>query len=741
MKNLYKPLLILGIVALIFGGRWAWFYRGGYRAPEIADVNSDAALPLATYTVFEDVPEFAHRGYVLIDAAHTNNLAVSDLTPLRSRLEARGVTVATFEADDVTLEVALHDATALLVLAPSDSYTADERDAIATFVEDGGRLLLAADPTHPALEDENSKPTELDAFDFPSGVPAINSLANEFGIVYFEDYLYNLHDSAGNYRNVMLSPAETDHALVSGLESVVFFAAYSLQSDGATLLHGDANTLSTLRTGQTELAAAALSADEQVLALGDITFLTDPYRAIADDDQFLSHIADWLAGDGRIRDELADFPYLFQGPVDVVQVSGKYIAPQLIAESSDLLKIFEDAGIEASLRAAATPEHDALLLGLYEDSDDVQELLAQSGITITLLTDDAEEEETDLSAEDEPTPEATATPEEEEEEESEATPEAEEEENEEEPEEEEPEEEVEQKGLLEIASLGTLGQTGTSLFVLDSQDGRVTVTVMAEDIEAIGEALVRLTTHDFSGCVQAEAVTICSTGESQDLEPDEEEEEKEPPDGEPEGRILVIAVEEGDEGARSSGDDFVEILSDSYDVTLWRLPDDGDPTYEEMEGYDAYIFDFGDFTTDELISPAFLAMTNIDSGGIMLIGARPVPDTEDAEYADIDDLEVRDIEHPLLKGLDPDEIITLLSAESDVTAWVIPEDYTEEDSQILMLRGPESPDGGSAALIAAEDDTTDLTRVIIAAFPFYRLPAEVQETLALNAAAWLVGED
>lgn len=746
MKTLYKLLLILGAVALIFGGRWAWFYRGGYRAPEIADVDSDAALSLTTYTVFEDAPELTDRGYVLIDAAHTNNLAVNDLTPLRARLEARGVTVAAFEENDIKLESALHDATAMLVMAPSYVYTAAERDALATFVEDGGRLLLAADPTHPALTYDTDTSAIFDTFYFPSGVPAINSLANEFGIVYFEDYLYNLHDNAGNYRNVILSPSETKHALVDDLESVVFFSSYSLQSDGAALLYGDANTLSTLRTGQTELVAAAFSVDEHVLALGDITFLTDPYRTVADNDQLLSRIADWLAEDGRIRDELADFPYLFQGPVDVVQVSGKYLDPQLVAQGDDLLSVFKDAGIAANLRAVADPEHDALLLGVFEDSGDVQELLAQSGITITLLP--GEETETDASADDESTPDAAEMPEEEEpEEEGEATPEIENEDGaeeiEEEPDEEEEAEEEggEQKGLLQIESLGVLGQTGITLFVLNSRDGQITVTVLAEDGEAVNAALERLAAHDFAGCIQAQSATICSTGESHDLEPDEGEEDETSPPGDRE-RILVLSVEEGDVGgAQSSGDEFVEILSDDYAVTLWRLPDDGDPTYADMEGYDAYIFDFGDFATDDFISPAFLAMTNVESGGIMLIGARPVPDTEDAEYADIDDLEVRDMEHPLLEGFDPDEIITLLPAESDVMSWVIPEDYTEEDSQMLMLRGPESPNRGYAALIAAEDDTTDLTRIIIAAFPFYRLPAEAQETLALNAAAWLISED
>ncbi|MBN2005654.1 MAG: DUF4350 domain-containing protein [Anaerolineae bacterium] len=750
MKNLYKLLLILSVAALVFGGRLIWFYRGGYRAPEIADINADATMTLSTYKVFEDTPRPAKRGYVLVDAAHTNNLAANDLTPLRARLEARDVKVVSFEGDAAELESALHDATAMIAMAPSDAYTIAERDAIAAFVEDGGRLLLAADPTHPALESENARPTELDAFYFPSGVPAINSLANEFGIVYFEDYLYNLTDNAGNYRNVLLSPAEDEGALVGDLETVIFLATYSLQSDGAPLLQGDANTRSTLRTGEKSLAAAVLSADEQVLALGDITFMTDPYHTYADNDRLLSHIADWLAKDGRIRDELADFPYLFQGPVDVVQVSGKYLDPQLIAQGNQLLSVFEDADIEANLRDTADPEHDALLLGIFEDSDDVQELLAQSGITLTLLAD-SEEKEADSTDEGEPTPEATETPEEEEtEDETEATPEPDEETEEEEETGKEPEKEKEEeekpKGLLQIESVGALGQAGITLFTLSSQDGQLTVTIMAEDAEAISAALERLVTHDFDSCIQAQSATICSTGESQDLEPaeDEEKEEKEketPPSGESSGRILVISVEEGDAGgARSSGDEFEEILSEFYDVTLWRLPDDGDPDYEDMQGYDAYIFDFGDFATESFLSPAFLAMTNIEAGGVMLIGAQPMPDTGDLEYADIDDLEVSDLESSLLEGFDPEGIITLLPAESDVKSWVIPGDYTDEDSLVLMMRGPESPSSGSPALIAAVDESTELDHIIIATFPFYRLPPEAQRTLALNAAAWLIGE-
>jgi hypothetical protein len=253
--------------------------------------------------------------------------------------------------------------------------------------------------------------------------------------------------------------------------------------------------LSPLRTGESDLAAAALSADERVLALGDLTSLTAPYHAVADNDRFLSNIADWLASAER-EWNLRDFPYLFQRPVDLVQSSGEFLDPRLISRSGQLADVLALADLTLDLRDAADPDHDAIYVGTFDDVELVQEYLDDAGVVITLV----DEEET------------TATPAEEE----------------------------EIRDNVEVEGLGTVPTEGTTLFVVHRSAGRIAIVALGEDGDAAMDALDRLWAADFIGCVDSESVTLCSTGEAEDglgldeeRELPEEEEEEIPPEEEP----------------------------------------------------------------------------------------------------------------------------------------------------------------------------------------------------------------
>ena len=520
MRDRTKLLLVLALVALPVSGRLLWFHSGWYQPPEIPEIDeSQIALPLPEYRPLADQP-LETGGLVVIDLSHNNNLEVDDLTPLWDRLTARAVTIETLDGSSDSLETQLRGAIALLVIAPTSNYTAEERDLIADFVEDGGRLLLAADPTRPVPpeQEDEEEPLDLESIFFPSSaVPAINSLANAFGLVYFDDYLYNLVDNAGNYRNVKFTVLSDEHSLTQDLETIVFFAAHSLQTDGLSLVNADENTLSSLRSGETGLTAAALAANGRVLALGDVTALTPSFHTIADNDRFLSNIADWLAAASREWD-LKDFPHLFRGPVDLVQVSEGSLDPRLIARSGTLQELFQQARLTLSLRAAADPDHDTLFVGTFDNVDLVQGYLATAGVTIVLAEADEEEEES--------------------------------------------------QDTIEIEGLGTLGLEGTTLYVVDRSADRVVVVALAEDGEAAIQALERLTSVDFSGCVHGEGVTVCSTDEVQEglgLEADRDE------PGQPPGEAVtpprVAARSEAEAAFEAQTPWLQELAPETYDLT------------------------------------------------------------------------------------------------------------------------------------------------------------------------------
>jgi hypothetical protein len=54
------------------------------------------------------------------------------------------------------------------------------------------------------------------------------------------------------------------------------------------------------------MAAAALAADDKVLALGDLTFLGEPYSAAESNGTLINNMADFLTG-GKRDFELKDF--------------------------------------------------------------------------------------------------------------------------------------------------------------------------------------------------------------------------------------------------------------------------------------------------------------------------------------------------------------------------------------------------------------------------------------------------
>lgn len=740
MKIHYKVLLALILFALPLAARWAWFHRGSYTPPVIAEIDESQIAPVSVeYRTAPDQPQ-QHKGRVVIDLGHNNNLQLNDLVPLHDRLETRGVVVESFEGDsDSSLKTELRGATALVVAAPSSKYTSEEKAVIKAFVADGGRLLLVADPTRPVPIPEEE--INLFTLSFPtSSIPVINSLANLFGVVYFNDYLYNIVANEGNYRNIRFVDLNRTSPLTSDLEAVVFFSSHSLQGSGTPLITGDENTLSPVRRGETGLTVAMLAADEQVLALGDINFLTPSYHTVADNDRFLNHIADWLAGAKRQRD-LEDFPYLFEGPVDLVQVTGDYLDPRLIAGTGKLQQVFEQAGLALTVRAETSPGRDALLVGTFKETERVQEYLTMAGISITLqITPTAEVTATPttvptstnpvpvrpgvaitatptatLPVSVSPTPELTGT---------QAIT--------------KPTGAESVGGLIKVEGLGAIQAKGTSLFVVNRSNDRVVVTALAEDSQTLMSALDNLTSGNLAGCILGDPVTVCSAGvvEAPTTEPGGTESTEDTT----RSSIFILSVDSGTEGQRTSILQLQAILGASYDVTAWSTSLDGIPSEEDLAGHDAYIIDSGDYAYDvEADADPLTALTSI-TAGVMYIGEQPFPSSDPAP-ATISDLRVNDASHPLASGLEGDEVIALGSSESGVPAVVIPPaEGVYDDANIVFTRGPASAEAGRPALVGAVEKRSG-RRIILATFAFYRLPEDIQSTFAINAAKWLLEQE
>jgi len=774
MKN--NGLKVLGALILLLlplVGRWLWFHQGSsYTPPKIVELDNDKikAQPMV-YNPTVDKPTKGH-GRVVIDLAHGNNLTVNDLTPLRDRIEARGVEVVTLTSDD-TLSEKLLGATALVVMAPSKVYPLTERETIVKFIKDGGRLLMAADPTRPVPSEKKGTPVQPDLLSifFPtSAIPAINSLAHLFEIVYFDDYLYNLSDNEGNYRNIKFKTLAKDNALTKDLSEVVFFSTHSLRGNGINLMQGDKNIHSSIRTGETDLTAAILAANEQVLALGDVTVLTPPYNTVADNDAFMSRLADWLAVDHRDR-QLEDFPYLFTSKtVDMIQTNSEELDPRLVAHLGKLQAVFDEAEITVTLRNTIEVGHDAIYVGTFDQVESIKTYLDKAGITITMeLTDTESLTKTNaltvptkkaITATVTPekpiikaTPTATkttitatktattttkkATPTKEATPKKKSTP------------------EPEEQGTVEIKGIGTLNIAGTSLFLVDRSKGSVVVIALAEDGESVIDALDTLSKGDLSNCAKSENLIVCSTGKVQDgagldtskkkdSETETKSKDKSTTSKEDKATdIFILSDDDGEEGSRTGAAEWEEILSADYSVKVWSTKKDGLPTDSDLAGFKIYIIDSGDYATSPDDVSTILALSATEgASGTIFIGAQPMPITSsDTKYAPLTDLKVNDATHLTADGFKDGQIITLLPQESDVPSVVIPkptESY--KDGTIVFSRGPESEEAGTPVVVAAADKESK-SKIILATFPFYRLPDDVRATFGLNVVAWLLEED
>ena len=96
------------------------------------------------------------------------------------------------------------------------------------------------------------------------------------------------------------------------------------------------------------------------------------------------------------------------------------------------------------------------------------------------------------------------------------------------------------------------------------------------------------------------------------------------------------------------------------------------------------------------------------------------------------DVQVLNTTHPLARGFDAGQVVAF-ETEQDYVVDVL--DEYEDEETIIMARGPASEAGGTASVVAIDDDLSGM-RVVIVGFPIYLLPDEARVTLVSNIAAW-----
>lgn len=751
MKSRVRSLLAVVLRLLLFCAllvgpsvvRAAMYYRRPYvpgpvSRPELAEAEAEDAVQ-SPYPE-EDVALL--NGTVIIDRAHGNTVRDAELNVLQARFTARGLESAYLTSDQALSEV-LRTASALVVIAPHDEFSPQEVRAVERFVEQGGRILLVADPSRYDFEAEEDE-VYGEVYVTESDVTAINSLAAPFGLAFSDDYLYNTHENAGNYQYIVLREFG-DHPVTAGLEQVVLYAARSLSSSPVPLIIAAEGTTSSLSERSAGLVAAGLGGEGRVLALGDFTVLTEPYNVTADNDRLVSNVADFCAGASRTFG-LAEFPYFFGDDVDLVSVQ---IESDSAAFSSDAIREF--AGLHRAFVAAEkrlhwldAPDetHDTFYLGLYEGLSfhpEIAEVLASSGITLTLET----AERAILALTPTPTRRFTPTPVPED---AEPTP-----------------TERPPWDWVHLPGTGRVDARETALFFQNRENGREVLVVLAFGEAGLRAAAERLLWGDFLDCLfdddrradpEQISFALCPTAyEPPDSEPSatpeptstpEEIIELEPTPAEEEADVLIVSDDDG-QGVYewwTSAYRFYDVVSQSGHTPLvWSTLLDGEVSLEQVMAYEAVIWCTGDYQDDQG-SPSeeeWLVLGDYvsDGGNLMLVGAF-IGGQEERETGLLLDIQVAQADHPLAEGFDDGEVIVLerFTADEDYAPYVMSD--TTEDAAI-WTRGPESEFAGEPVISVLEDEELG-ARLVVMAVPLYLLPYDQGDRLGGNAFLWLVGE-
>lgn len=368
-SNLKRVLTIpLLFAAVYFLVALFTYYRGTYDAPETVDLQfEEISTPLSAHTVFTEQPE-VRSGLLVIDGAHDNDFAQNEVVTLLSSLSSRGISVdfmgqptgfggweRTGSEDRLAmLESKLRQASALAVIAPRHAYTKEERGLVRRFVDKGGRLLLIGDPTRSQQ---------------------INTLAEEFGLAFQPGFLYNQVEYDLNHRNIIVRDF-FDDPVTSGLTEVTFYTSGAIRSAGPALAYTDGNTFSTIVEGVEPFYPLVRSSQDDVLAVGDLTFMIPPQNSILDNNRLVANIAEFLASSSR-GFELADFPYFIDGTADIILGS-----PALLDLGAGMRRTLSSFQIEAQVKNSESPGEDLIFLGLFDDALKVERYLNLEGIQV-----------------------------------------------------------------------------------------------------------------------------------------------------------------------------------------------------------------------------------------------------------------------------------------------------------------------------------------------------------------------
>lgn len=221
-------------------------------------------------------------GLVLVDMSHGNQVSFWELDVLIGELAKRGLAVR-FVSGWSELSEKLDNASCLIVACPTVPYTAEECDRVERFVEAGRLLILIFDPAYEYLR-------------IPELFGPIDTLSTRFGMSFAKGYLYNEEDFYGFYRNIYVR-SFADSPLTRNISTLVMFTATHIYTtDGVAWASNGTYSSAAEKAGNYTVIAIANRGNGTVIALADLTLLSEPYCYVEDNYRLILNLVSSIAG-------------------------------------------------------------------------------------------------------------------------------------------------------------------------------------------------------------------------------------------------------------------------------------------------------------------------------------------------------------------------------------------------------------------------------------------------------------
>lgn len=229
-------------------------------------------------------------GTVLFDREHSNRFTATDIQSLTQAIADAGGEVRYTEAYD-TFEEGLAAADVFVVIDPAREFTADEIDAVETFVDEGGHLVLFGEPDRKRIVASGL------GVSIETVRTRLSSLASTYGIAFGSAYVYDMSTRDGGFKNPLVSPPnDSDASLIQNVDQVAFYTATTVTANrGEVILQTSPSGTVAGRDEGDELPVAVLHRNGQVLAVGDKSFLSADVSAVGDNEVLVARIVEFMA--------------------------------------------------------------------------------------------------------------------------------------------------------------------------------------------------------------------------------------------------------------------------------------------------------------------------------------------------------------------------------------------------------------------------------------------------------------